>query len=82
MIGLTGYYQKFITSYADLVLPLMQLTHKTIPFIWMDQCQKAFKTMKDVLMKNPILVYPELNKPDMLFIDTSKYAWPVVLTQE
>ena len=31
MLGLTGYYQKFIPAYADLVQPLIKFTQKTIP---------------------------------------------------
>ena len=34
--GLTGYYHKFIPAYADFVWPLIQLTHKTVHFIWTD----------------------------------------------
>ena len=60
----------------------MQLTCKTISFIWTDQCQKAFETLEEALMKNPILVYPDPNKSYTLFMDASKYAESVVLTQE
>ena len=74
MLGLTGYYHKFIPMFADLVWPLMEFTHKTVPFIWTDQCQKAFDTLKDDLMMSPILVYPDQNKPNTLFTDASKYA--------
>ena len=38
MLDVTGFYQKFISAYTDLVQPLTQLTHKTIPFIRLDQC--------------------------------------------
>ena len=60
---------------------MTQLTCKIVPFIWMDQCQKAFQTMKDALMKSPVLVYPDPRKPYTLFTDTSKYAWSAVFTQ-
>ena len=33
-------------------------------------------------MQEPILVYPDPNKPYVLFTDASKYAWSCVLTQE
>ena len=46
----------------------------------MNGCQKAFKTLKDIHMKSPILVYPDPNKPYTLFMDASKYAWSTVLT--
>ena len=28
--------------YADLVQPLTQLIHKTVPFTWTDQCRESF----------------------------------------
>ena len=70
------------TGFADLVWSLKQLMHKTAPFIWMDLCQKAVKTLKDILMESPILVYPELNKPYVLFKDALKYALSTVLPQK
>ena len=82
MLGLPWYYQKFIPAYAKLVWPLMQLTHKTVPFIWMDHCQKAFETLKDALMKGPILVYLGSNKTYTLIRDVLKYALSAVSTQE
>ena len=33
-------------------------------------------------MTKPILIYPNPNKPYVLFTDASKYAWACVLTQE
>ena len=33
-------------------------------------------------MTEPILTYPDLNLPYVLFTDASKYAWACVLTQE
>ena len=54
MLGLTRYYCEFIHKYADLVQPLIQLTHKTIPFTWTGQCQEVFNMLKKILMKNPI----------------------------
>ena len=35
---------------------------------------KGFETLKDALMGNPILVYPDPNKPFTLFTDVFKYA--------
>ena len=47
----------------------------TIPFIWTDQYQKTFETVKDAPMKTPIMVYPDPYKSYTLFTDASKYAW-------
>ena len=38
MLGMDEYYQECIAAYADLVQPFTQLTCKTIPFLWTDQC--------------------------------------------
>ena len=48
----------------------------------MDQYQKAFQTLREVLMKSPILVYSDPNKPHIVILEASKYAWCTVLTQE
>ena len=42
----------------------------------------AFETLKDTVMKSPILVYPDSKKPYILFMDTSKYAWSTMLKRE
>ena len=35
-----------------------------------------------MLLKEPVLKYPDPSKPYTLFTDASKYAWACVLTQE
>ena len=42
----------------------------------------SFELLKNSLMTEPILTYPDPNLPCVLFTDTSKYAWACVLTQE
>ena len=44
MLGLHGYYQKFIPAHANLVWLLKQWTCKTFPFIGTDQCQNIWNT--------------------------------------
>ena len=53
-----------------------------VPFIWTDQCQKAFQILKGTLIKSPIVVYQDLNRPYTLFMVASKDGWSTVLTQE
>ena len=81
ILGLTGYYHKFIPAYGALAWHLMPLAHMTIPFIWTDHCKASFKTVKGAVMKNPILVCPDTNKSYTLFIEVAKYAWSAMLTQ-
>ena len=73
---------------------MIQLIHKTVPFIWIEQYQKAVEKLKDALMKSPIFVDSDPNKPYIciwehpcykpyiLFVDALQYTWSAVLTQE
>ena len=80
-LGLVGYYRKFVPRFSDIARPLTNLTRKTQKFEWTEPCQKAFKALQRELMKEPILKYPDVNKPYIMFTDASKYAWACVLTQ-
>ena len=80
-LGLTGYYRKFVPRFADIARPLTALTKKDVEFLWTEKCQTSFEILKEALMKEPILVYPDPELPYTLFTDASKYAWAAVLTQ-
>ena len=61
-LGLVGYYRKFIPRFSDIARPLTNLTKKDIKFEWTDQCQQTFEMLKELLMKEPILKYPDPEK--------------------
>ena len=61
---------------------MTNLTKKDIQFEWTLECQLTFQLLKDLLLTEPILKYPDPNKPYVLYTDASKYAWSCVLTQE
>ena len=81
-LGLVGYYRKFIPRFADIARPLNALTCKSVAFVWDEICEKSFELLKQMIIQEPILVYPDPNKPYVLFTDVSKYAWSCILTQE
>ena len=81
-LGLVGYYRKFIPQFADIARPLNALTCKSVDFVWDEICEKSFRLLKQMIIQEPILVYPDPNKPYVLFTDVSKYAWSCILTQE
>ena len=68
--------------FSDLAQPLNALTRKDVEFEWTPICQESFELLKASLKTEPILTYPDLNLPYVLFTDTSKYALACVLTQE
>ena len=81
-LGLIGYYRKFVPRFADIARPLTNLTQLDQPFEWTDKCQASFELLKEALIKEPILRFPDPNKPYILYTDASKYAWSCVLTQQ
>ena len=81
-LGLVGYYRKFVPKFADIARPLTNLTKLDVPYEWDNRCQEAFEFLKQMLLKEPILKYPDPSKPYTLFTDASKFAWACVLTQE
>src|SRR4030088_1714319 len=54
-LGFCNFYRKFIGHYAEISKPLTELTKKDEPFIWNEEWNKAFETLKDKFMEAPVL---------------------------
>ena len=59
-LGLIGYYRKFIPKFSDVARPL---TKKDVPYEWTPECTKTFEMLKNLLIQEPILKYPDPGKP-------------------
>ena len=71
-VGLTSYYRKFIPNFATICKPLHKLTEKISSFVWSEQCQNAFDSIKQLLTSAPVLSYPLLQgQPFVLDCDAS-----------
>ena len=81
-MGLTNYYRKFVRGFAHIASPLYDLTKKGASFLWTDDCQKAFETLKTALTQAPILAYPDFTQPFQLATDASNGAIGMVLGQK
>uniref|UniRef100_H3AII3 Gypsy retrotransposon integrase-like protein 1 n=1 Tax=Latimeria chalumnae TaxID=7897 RepID=H3AII3_LATCH len=68
-LGLTGFYRTFIQGYAKVAEPLVALTRKDVPFKWIPTCQAAFEHFQQQLTTNPILVFPDFNRPFAVHTD-------------
>ncbi|KAL5496902.1 hypothetical protein EMCRGX_G013275 [Ephydatia muelleri] len=64
-LGLTGYYRKFVASYASLAALLTELTKSKAPnnVIWTAHCNQAFKDLKRLLCSSPVLQCPDFSHP-------------------
>ena len=80
-LGHTGYYHNFICGYATINSPMEKLLKKDVAFIWIQECQSSFETLKAKMASTPILVFPNWNKEFHVHVDTSSIALGVVLAQ-
>ena len=81
-IGMCSYYRRFIPNFSQIAEPIVALTRKYAHFKWSDVHQKAFEFLKDSLTAVPLLVYPDSNKPYVLYTDASDTCIGACLTQE
>jgi RNase H-like domain found in reverse transcriptase/Reverse transcriptase (RNA-dependent DNA polymerase)/Integrase zinc binding domain len=81
-LGFTNYYRQFVPNYSEIALPLTALTRKDNPYIWTDNCQKAFDTLRKKLIAAPLLIAWNPEAPTMVETDSSGYAIGGVLSQQ
>ena len=80
-MGLCSYYRRYVRDFAALARFLHQLTEKTKDFHWNPEAHKAFEQLKDCLTSTPILAFPSMNEPFILYTDASQFAIGAVLAQ-
>ena len=86
-LGFTNHYWRFIRGYAKVARPLNALVsgdnanRKKALVNWSDECQVAFKKLKDLRTSSPILAYADYKKPFQLQIDASDLGLGTVLYQ-
>lgn len=80
-LGLTGYYRKFVASYAQLAAPLTNLLRKE-SFTWTPDATKAFQALQKALTTTPTLTLPNFSKIFTIQTDASGTGIGAVLTQE
>nr|GFB75157.1 putative mitochondrial protein [Tanacetum cinerariifolium] len=73
-LGLVNYYRKFIMGYSAITSPLTDLLKKNKAWIWDEECQAAFKSLKKAVMEKPVLRLPDVTMPFELHMDASDFA--------
>ena len=81
-IGMCSYYRRYIPNFSKIAEPLIELTKKYARFKWTPNCQSAFDYLKDSLTVVPLLAYPDINKPYVLYTDASNNCIGACLTQK
>lgn len=73
-LGMANYYRKFIEGFSKIVAQLNALLAKNTKFIWNQECQTSFKTLKQALITAPVPSYPDPSKTFILSCDASDTA--------
>ncbi|KAM1175357.1 hypothetical protein ACFX19_028369 [Malus domestica] len=80
-LGHAGFYRRFIKDFSKISTPLCRLLQKDVTFNFNEECEKAFKHLKEMLTSAPIIRPPDWSMPFELMCDASDYALGAVLGQ-
>ena len=81
-LGFANFYRRFIHSYSDITVPLIQLTRKGTPWDFTPDCRKAFETLKTAfttVTTAPILSHWIPDAPLVVETDALDYALAAIL---
>jgi hypothetical protein len=80
ILGLAGYYRKFIHNFGAIAAPLIHLLKKQA-FHWTDEATTAFLNLKQALTSAPVLQLPYFQKTFTVDCDASGSGFGAVLHQ-
>ena len=81
-IGFCNFYRQFIKDFSKIAGPLNTLTKKDVKFAWTEECELAFKRLKQQVCEAPILNHFDPSKQCHVETDSSDYVSAGVLSQE
>ncbi|GJY39612.1 putative reverse transcriptase domain-containing protein [Tanacetum coccineum] len=81
ILGLAGYYRRFIEGFLNVTKPMTNLTQKKVTFEWGDKQEAAFQILKDKLCSAPILALPQGVENFIVYSDASHKGLGAVLMQ-
>ena len=84
LLGLMGYYRRYIPDFASKASALTDLTKGSSPRAvkWTEDCQRGVEEIQRVLLAKPVLMLPDLSQEFILRTDASATGMGGVLLQE
>ena len=87
-LGLCNWYHQYIFRYTEKAKPLQNLLKKNVEFVWGEEQQKSFDSLKRAMVTAPMLIVPDQeaaangSKPYVLITDVSAVGIGGVLLQD
>ncbi|GJS84045.1 putative reverse transcriptase domain-containing protein [Tanacetum coccineum] len=81
VLGLAGYYRRFIEGFSKIAKPMTKLTLKKVMFVWGDKQEAVFQLLKQKLCSAPILALPEGSEDFITYCDALIKGLGAVLMQ-
>ena len=82
LCGMAQYMSRFIPDLAGALEPIRAVTRKDVPFVWSEECENAFNTLKKNLSESACLAYYDSSKELVIQADSSKHGIGAVLLQD
>ena len=82
LLGLAGYYRRFVKDFPKIAAPLTNLLKKVVKCESISKCEEAFQELKSRLTSGPILTLPVEGEEYIVYSDASKNGLGCVLMQK
>ena len=70
LMGLAGYYKRFIQGFPKVAHSITSLQRKGIEFEWTPKCEESFQQLKNILTSAPILKIVDPEKDFVVCTDS------------
>jgi hypothetical protein len=74
LIGFAQYWLKFCRGFSHTIEPLRRLLQKDVKFEWGPDQGKALQKLRDALLSDVVLIFPDLNQKFWVQVGGSKAA--------
>jgi len=81
-LGMVTYLGKFLPQLSTVTAPLGILLEKTTEWSWMEEQDKSFETLQNMVTEAPVLKFYDASRPVKLSVDASSCGIGAVLFQD